>query len=143
MKRREMPIGVGAKPNKKRNFINRFRRAAGGSIIVPIILIFPFVWNVTPPAQHLKDTEWALCGTFVVSCKDKACIELYDGRNRKITDRCYPFDDDSGYKKLSAPNWWTYKPQAVDLRCDGEVSGHGFLDETMFSRSCDGVSELP
>jgi hypothetical protein len=142
MKRRAIAIGLGPKPNKKLSFITRFARVAGGSIIVPIILMIPFGWNVTPPAAHLKDTDWALCGTFVASCKGEACIELYDARNRKVTDRCYPFDDDSGYKKLSAPNWWTYKPQAVDFRCDGKLSGRGYLNAAMFSRSCDGVSKI-
>ena len=142
MKRRASVIGLGAKPKKKLSFISRFARAAGGSIIVPIILMIPFGWNVAPPAVHFKETDWVLCGTFVVPCTGEACIELYDERNRKVTDRCYPFDDDSGYKKLSTPNWWTYKPQAVELRCDGKLSGRSYLDAAMFSRSCDGVSKI-
>lgn len=141
-KRSTRNVGLGGNPKNKLGFINRFRKVAGGSIVVLVILLVLFGWHAAVPATHLTDTQWQVCGTFVASCNGNGCLEFYDGRKRNITERCYPFDDDSGYKQLNAPNWWTYKPQSVQFRCEEKLSRRNFLGQEMFRSSCDAVLKL-
>lgn len=122
--------------------ISTILRGIGLSILIPITLFVLLVLNATPVVSHIRKSDWVLCGTFVISCTDVSCIELYDARNRKVSDHCYPLDDDSGYKYLKGDNWWIYQPSSVSSRCKGQTSTRYPLDPTMFNLSCDGTVKI-
>jgi hypothetical protein len=141
-KRKRRIIGLAPGPKDGSGSLTKLLKPIGISALIPITLIALFAWNAALPILHLRETQWVLCGTFVSTCTSNSCIELYGMRNRKITNRCYYFDDDSGYLYLKSPNWWTYKPESVSSRCDGKTSGSDLLDQAMFDSSCEGIFKV-
>lgn len=113
----------------------------GPSIAVVPILILLLIWNAKPLFNHIGDTKWILCGSFIGSCNQRPCLILNDSRGRRISDECFMIDDDSGYKYLAAPNRWTYKPHKAVLRCDGNTSEATELNQSFFNNSCEGVMD--
>ena len=112
-------------------------------IILPLLLILT-VWNMYPVISHFYNYKWTLCGQFIVKNPRQNCLYLYDTRNRLIYDKCYRLDDDTGYKFLNMPNWWTYKPQAVAVKNQANISEKKELESKMFDSSdCSGFIKLP
>lgn len=108
-------------------------------IILPILIIL-ILYNIYPTTLHLINYKWTLCGQFIVKNPNESCLILYDARNRKISDKCYKLDDDSGYKHLNIPNWWIYKPQTAAVKYQQNISEKKKLKSEMFD--CSGFIKL-
>lgn len=117
-------------------------KTAGSTLLVFPILLGMLAWHAYFPVQHLADMNWTLCGTFTFNCASKPCLILLDQRKRAIIDECTVLDDDSGYKHLKAPHWWTYKPLSVALQCDNRAVPSVRIDSPMFQATCEGNTEL-
>ena len=114
----------------------------GIDIIILPILIGATIWNFYPVISHLINSKWTLCGQFIVNNPRESCLLLYDARNRQISDKFCGLDD-SGYKYLEMPNWWTYKPQTVAVDERGDISEEKEIEAFLFNAStCSGLIKL-
>lgn len=114
-------------------------RNIGPSIVILPVLVLLLVWVSKPLLGHIGHTNWTLCGSFIGNCNQRPCLELSDSKGRRIFDKCFLTDDDSGYKYLAAPNWRSYRPQKVALRCDGNISEAVELSQSFFDDTCAGI----
>lgn len=128
---------------KKKSGLRRIMTGIDSSIFVLLLLVGLFVWKAVVPINHLRNSSWNLCGTFVSSCPEKPCLELFDYQGRKLYDRCLYFDDDTGYKNLRPRNWWTYKPESFTVSCQGNTSAQTTIPQAMFDSSCEAKVDVP
>ena len=105
-------------------------------MIAAVALCVGAVWIGRLPAASLASGAWTLCATYVSTCQPVPCLTFLDGLNRPIQDACYSADDDSGFKLLRRPHWWIYRPEAVQIQCNGQTRAYE-LPQAAFSNACD------
>ena len=122
-----------------RGMTTLFKRIQWSALPPVLVFLVLFVWTSVDPIQHIMKTGWVLCGSFHSYCGERACLLLYDKKNRLVSDRCYSLDD-SGYQYLKAPVWWAYRPDKVALRCVDKVHAKHKVSQEMFDeRFCGGT----
>lgn len=105
---------------------------------IPGLLVLAAALFLITPVRHLFRPSWVVCGTFITRCQN-SCLIFLEERNREVTGRCSPREDDSGYRTVQSKKFWTYRPSRVAVECDGKIGRTVDLPENMFSPSCAGV----
>jgi len=114
----------------------------GAPVSTSIALIALAVWNSWMPVERCFSHPWQICGTFSSVCGNRACLLLYDARNRPIYNYCHAVADDSGFVMIKPAHWWTYQPKYGVLVCGDQRSQPFRLSSEFTASPCEAIKEF-